>query len=483
MTTLAESNAPPVATPYRWRWVALFVILAAEVMDLTDSTVVNVAAPSIRSDLGGTYSAIQWIAAGYTLAFAVMLITGGRLGDIFGRRNMFVLGAAGFTLASAVCALAVSPEMLIASRVAQGAFGAVLIPQGFGVIRTMFPAKELPAAFGLFGPVMGLSAVCGPILAGWLVDADYLGSGWRMIFLINVPLGAAAVIGALVFMPGSTRDDARSPERPRLDLPGMALVTIASLMLIYPLVQGREHNWPLWTYALLVGSLPVFALFAWYEARRSSSPLIQAGLFANRAFTAGVLVIALFFCAVSGLMLSFGVFTQNGLGFSPLKAGLAMVPWALGVAIGATISGGAIPPRFGRTTIQSGLAVMAVGFVAIVVTVQHYGSATTAWTLVPAMATCGLGMGLGIAPLFSVVLAGVADHEVGTASGVLNALQQLGGSVGIAVLGTVFFDQIEADGGFLDGMRYVSWLAVALTVGAVAVSVLLPREARPDDGH
>jgi predicted MFS family arabinose efflux permease len=233
----------------------------------------------------------------------------------------------------------------------------------------------------------------------------------------------------------------------------------------------------------MVGSLPVFALFAWYESRRSASPLIQAGLFANRAFTAGVLVIALFFCAVSGLMLSFGVFTQNGLGFSPLKAGLAMVPWALGVAIGATVSGGAIPPRFGRPTIQSGLAVLAAGFVAIVLTVQHYGPATTAWTLVPAMAGCGLGMGLAIAPLFSVVLAGVADDEVGTASGVLNALQQLGGAVGIAVLGTVFFDQVEADGGFLDGMRYVSWLAVALIAGTVAVSVLLPRQARPDDAH
>jgi predicted MFS family arabinose efflux permease len=232
----------------------------------------------------------------------------------------------------------------------------------------------------------------------------------------------------------------------------------------------------------MLGSLPVFGLFVWYE-RRAASPLIQAKLFGNRAFTAGVAVIALFFCAVSGLMLSFGVFTQNGLGFSPLKAGLAMVPWALGVAIGAGVSGGAIPPRFGRVTIQSGLTVLALGFVGIVLTVSHYGTGTTAWTLVPAMAVCGLGMGLAIAPLFSVVLAGVADDEVGTASGVLNALQQLGGAVGVAVLGTIFFDRVEADGGFLTGMRAVSWLAVAVVAGTLLVSVLMPREARPDSEH
>jgi EmrB/QacA subfamily drug resistance transporter len=471
VTAVVESTTATTDPPYRWRWLVLAVILTAEVMDLTDGTVVNIAAPSIRADLGGTFTAIQWIAAGYTLAFAVMLITGGRLGDILGRRRMFVVGAAGFTLASAACAVAQSPEMLIGSRVIQGALGALLIPQGLGVIRSIFPARELPAAFGSFGPVIGLSAVVGPILAGWLIAANYFGSGWRMIFLINVPLGIAAVVGALLFMP-----ETRSRQRPRLDLPGLALVTLASLMLIYPLVQGREHGWPLWTYALMIGSVPVFAAFGVSQRRRTASPLIEPALFRNRAFTAGVAVIALFFCAVIGMMLVLGVFTQVGLGFSPLRAGLSMVPWALGLAIGATISGAAIPPRFGRLTIQAGLLGLAAGFVGLIATVHHFGSHTTAWWLVPAMAVSGLGMGLAVAPLFNVVLAGVADDEVGSASGVLNALQQLGGAVGIAVLGTVFFGST----GLLDGVRRTGWLAVGLVLVTALVAFALPREGRPE---
>src|SRR5262245_59754979 len=215
-TTDPVDTQPPVTTteetgtPYRWRWLVLATVLAVEVMDLLDSTVVNIAAPTIRKDLGGTYAAIQWIAAGYTLAFAVMLITGGRLGDIFGRKRMFLLGAAGFALSSLACAFANSPETLI------GELGAVRIPQGFGVIKAIFPPKELGGAFAAFGPVMGLSAVCGPIMAGALIDADWFGTGWRMIFLINVPLGLVAFLGALRFMPES-----RTPGARRLDMPGV----------------------------------------------------------------------------------------------------------------------------------------------------------------------------------------------------------------------------------------------------------------------
>jgi EmrB/QacA subfamily drug resistance transporter len=295
--------------PYRWRWIVLVVILAAEVMDLLDSTVVNIAAPSIRAHLGGSYSTIQWVAAGYPLAFAVMLITGGRLGDLFGRRRLFIVGALGFTIASAACAFAPSPGALITSRVIQGAFGAVLIPQGLGVIRAVFPPKETTAAFGLFGPVIGPSAVCGPIMAGALIDANLWGTGWRMIFLINVPLGLIAVAGAARYMPPS-----RSPRPIRLDIPGMLMVTAAAVLVIYPLVQGRDLGWPLWTYALMAGSVPVLAAFVWYERRRGQSPLIDPALFGRRRFTAGLAVPSGFFCAVAGLMLAFGVFTQSGSG-------------------------------------------------------------------------------------------------------------------------------------------------------------------------
>src|SRR4051812_45192335 len=248
-TTLsAPVPAPPLEAPpaYRWRWIVLAVVLVAEIMDLLDSTVITIAAPTVRAELGGGASAMQWWAAGYTLAFGVLMIVGARLGDIYGRRRVFLVGIAGFTLASAACALAPSPDALIATRVLQGGFGALLIPQGLGVIKNVFPPKEMGGAFAAFGPVMGLAAIAGPILAGWLVTADLLGTGWRMIFLLNVPLGLVGLAGALRFMPES-----RSPTRVRLDPVGVVLISVASLCLIYPLVQGRELGWPAWTFALI----------------------------------------------------------------------------------------------------------------------------------------------------------------------------------------------------------------------------------------
>ena len=452
------------ASAYRWRWLVLAIVLAAEIMDLLDSTVVNIAAPTIRKDLGGTYSAIQWIAAGYTLAFAVMLITGGRLGDILGRKRMFLLGAAGFVLSSVACALATSPAMLIGSRVLQGALGAVMIPQGFGVIKAVFPPKELGGAFAAFGPVMGLSAVFGPIMAGALIDANWFGTGWRMIFLINVPLGLLAFLGALRFMPES-----RLPGTRRLDLLGTLLVVAGSLLLIYPLVQGRELGWPVWTYAMMVGSLPVFGIFVWYERRRAYPPLIEAGLFAKRAFSGGLAVITGFFAGMVGFMLVFGLYLQIGVGYSPLHAGLAMAPWALGTAIGAALSGAALGPRYGRRVIHAGLLVMLVGLAGTWYTIHHYGVTTSGWATAPGVFVAGLGMGLVLAPLFNVILSGVEDHEVGSASGVLNAMQQLGSAIGVAVVGTVFFSLLGTQA-VAAAHTQVPAVRAALTGAAVPVA-------------
>lgn len=470
--TAIEAPSARPATPYRWRWLVLAIVLAAEIMDLLDSTVVNIAAPTIRKDLGGTYAAIQWIAAGYTLAFAVMLVTGGRLGDIVGRRRMFLIGAAGFTISSVLCAFAQSPEMLIGSRVLQGALGAVMIPQGFGVLKMIFPASELAAAFGAFGPVMGLSAVCGPIMAGGLIDADWFGTGWRMIFLINLPLGLLAFLGAARFMPES-----RAPHKPRLDLVGMLLVIAGSLLLVYPLVQGRELGWPVWSYAMMIAALPVFGIFTWYERRRESSPLIEAGLFAKRAFTGGLAVIMGFFGAMLGFLLVFGLFLQVGLGYGPLPAGLAMAPWAVGTAIGAALSGAALGPRFGRTVIHAGLLLMIAGFAGTWYTLYHYGVTTSAWATAPAVFVAGFGMGLVVAPLFSVILAGVEDQEVGTASGVLNAVQQLGAAVGVAVVGTVFFTLLGSQAGGAAASQTPAVRAALVTAGVTG-----PDQQRIVDG-
>ncbi|GAA2887471.1 MFS transporter [Streptomyces mexicanus] len=436
-TGVASVETPPTDSPvpYRWRWPALFVILAAEVMDLLDAVVTNIAGPSMRADLGGGASTLQWLAAAYTLSMAVGLVTGGRLGDIHGRRRMFLVGAAGFTLGSLLCAVSVTPAMLIVARVVQGLFGAVMLPQGLGMIKEMFPPKESQKAFGMFGPVMGLSAVCGPVLAGWLVDADYFGTGWRMIFLINLPLGAAALFGALRYLPRS-----RSDSRPRLDIPGMLLVSLAALLIIFPLVQGREYDWPAWTFVMMAASLIAFVAFGRYESRRSKAgqdPLVVPSLFRKRGFSGGMVLGLIFFSTMQGFMLVFNLYTQIGLGYAPLKAGLVMVPWSGGMIVGFGIAQGVA--RFGRAVLQAGTLVMALGVFGVWLTLDMVGSGVGPWQLLPSLLVTGIGMGLLMAPFFDIVLASVEQHETGSASGTMTAMQQLGGAFGVALLGTVFF--------------------------------------------
>ncbi|MET7316102.1 MFS transporter [Streptomyces thermoviolaceus] len=435
-TGVASVEAPTDApAPYRWRWPALFVILAAEVMDLLDAMVTTIAGPSMRADLGGGAATLQWLTAAYTLSMAVGLVTGGRLGDIHGRRTMFLVGAAGFTVGSLLCAVSVTPGMLITARVLQGVFGAVMLPQGLGMIKEMFPPQESQKAFGMFGPVMGLSAVCGPVLAGWLVDADFFGTGWRMIFLINLPLGAAAVLGALRFLPRT-----RSGSAPRLDIPGMLLVSLAALLVIFPLVQGREYDWPWWTFAMMAASLVVFVLFGRYESRRSAAghdPLVVPSLFRKRGFVGGLVLGLVFFSTMQGFMLVFTLYTQIGLGYAPLKAGLVMVPWSGGMIVGFGIAQGVA--RFGRAVLQAGTLVMALGVFGVWLTLQTAGSGVGPWHFVPSLLVAGIGMGLLMAPFFDIVLAAVDPHETGSASGTMTAIQQLGGAFGVALLGTVFF--------------------------------------------
>ncbi|MEZ0093004.1 MFS transporter [Streptacidiphilus sp. EB129] len=483
MSTLDTTQDPPLdqADPrppgYRWRWHILGVILAAEIMDLLDTTIVNVAAPSMARGFGGGDTQIQWISAAYTLTFAVFLITGGRLGDLVGRRRMFLVGTIGFTLCSTLCAVSVDSGMLIGSRALQGAFAAMMIPQGLGILRETFPPEETGSAFAAFGPVMGLSSVLGPTLGGFLVTANLFGTGWRMIFLINLPLGlAAAVLAARLFPRGT-----RSADATRLDLPGMALLSAAVLLLVFPLVQGRELGWPGWTFASMAGSLPMLGLFGAYQRRlkrNGGSPLVEPGLFGHRGFTAALGVGVVFFAAMTGLMLTITLVLQLGAGWSPLHAGATMIPLSLGIVGGAILSGSVLGPRFGRHVLHGGLLVMTAGALGLRASFGHWGVQVTSWELIAALAVTGFGMGLLMGPFFEIALAGVTEQETGSASGVLNAVQQLGGSIGVAALGTGFFSW-AARQGFIHAAGWTLLCAALALLASGALAFALPKRARP----
>jgi EmrB/QacA subfamily drug resistance transporter len=411
-------------------------VLNAGFMQLVDISNVNVAIPSIQRDLDATYADIQWVLAGYQLAFAVMLITGGRLGDIFGRKRLFMIGMAGFTLASALCGLAQTPDMLIASRILQGLFGAIMFPQVLSIIQVTFPPQERATAFGLFGATIGLATITGPLVGGLLIQADLFGLQWRPIFLVNLPIGIAALAVAARFLVES-----KAPRALRLDPVGVVVVTAGLLLLVYPLVQGRDLGWPPWTFLSMAASVPVLAGFAVYERHKKAldgSPLVDMDLFRQRSFVPGLLLAGIFFMGIPAFFLTFSLWLQIGLGFSALHAGLTGAPFAVGSAL-ASAASVRLVPVLGRRILSAGSLLLVAGMVALMWTVDRYGGAVTSWQLLPALLLCGLGLGSVIAPLVNVVLAGIRAQDAGSASGVLTTVQQIGGAIGVALIGVVFF--------------------------------------------
>ncbi|SHG19139.1 drug resistance transporter, EmrB/QacA subfamily [Jatrophihabitans endophyticus] len=478
------TDRSPVSLAYALRWPALFVILAAEIMDLLDALITSIAGPTIVGDLGGGETLIQWLSAGYTIAMASGLLIGGRLGDIYGRRRMFLVGMAGFTAMSLACALAQSPEMLVGTRVLQGLLGAVMLPQGLGLIKQMFPPDEVAKAFGAFGPVMGLSAVGGPILAGWLVDLDAFGWGWRTIFAINVPVGLIALVAGSRVLPASTPD-----RRIRIDVGSAAVAATAMVLLIYPLIQGRELGWPAWSYVMLAAGVATFVVFAALERRRDrrgEPTLVTPTLFAKKAFTGGLVTGMALFGALMGTSIVFTLFVQLGLGYSPLKAGLAGTAQAVGMIVGFVVAQ-PLNARFGRRIMLVGELLTAAALIAFVLTLHAAGDGVGIAAMSPSLAVLGIGMGLTMAPFFDIVLAGVDDTESGSASGALTSVQQLGGAFGVAVLGTVFFHALGHDssvGAFRDAASAAVWLAAGFVALGFVLTFLLPRRAREDaSGH
>jgi len=481
----------------KWRWVAFGAVITAAVMDLLDSTITQVAAPTIRRELGGSYAVIEWVTAAYALAMAVGLLTGGRLGDIFGRRRVLLAGMTGFVLASAGCAAAQSAGELIAARAAQGLLGAIMLPQVFGLIRDLFEAHEMGQAFSVYGPVMGLSAMLGPIASGGLISADVLGTGWRMIFLVNVPVGLAALALGARTLPASTGPASTGPastgpagagsggaRRGRLDLPGAVLAGAAMFGLVFPLAQGHSLGWPAWLFGMLAASVVALAGFGWYQVRRQRAgrdPLVEPSVFRHRPYAAGIVFSIVFTGSLGGIVMIFNVFLQNGLGFSPWHSALTTAPWAAGAFIGSA-AGGIAMSKLGRRVLHAGLIVEATGLLAIYAVLRGAGGGVSTVDLLAPMVVGGIGMGMVFVPLFDIVMAGVRPQEMGSASGVLQTVNSLGMSLGIAGIGAIFFALAGGRGGHLPVYLHAAqWTALA-TVGLLACSFAvafgLPRRAR-----
>jgi EmrB/QacA subfamily drug resistance transporter len=463
-------------------WLGFLVVLASAVMDLLDSTIAQTAAPAIRRELGGSYAALEWISAAYTLAMSVTLLLGSRLGDLLGRRRVLLAGIAGFVCASTLCAIAPSAGALIAARALQGAVAAIMVPQGFGLIRELFGDEGQQKAFSVFGPVMGMAAVAGPLVGGGLIKLDLLGLGWRAIFLVNVPLGLAALAAGRRFLP---RVAPATPDA-RLDGVSIGLGMLGCVALVYPLIQGREHGWPAWSFAMLalgVITLGVFAVLQGRRARQGRAPLVEPSILRRRPYMAGLAVVVGFIGAMGGMVIALNVMYQGGLGFSPLACGVATLAIPV-AAIGGSITSSILLARIGRGTMQIGIATMAAGLVACDLVMRSVAGGLSAWDLAAPLALTGFGMGMVFVPMFDVILAGVAPHEMGSASGLLESVQQLAMSLGIAGVGTVLFDRLGAGHGaaaFVGAADHGLLVAIAFLIVAGTAVFWLPKHARPQE--
>ena len=475
MTTTAQS--PAVADPTRLTTrlrIILAIVLLADVLDLMDSTITNIAAPTIVRELGGGESLIKWLGAGYALAMGVLLVVGGRLGDRYGQRRMFLIGIAGFTLASLWCGLSVDPAMLIAGRLVQGGFGALLIPQGIGILLRAFSREQLPRVFSAFGPVMGASAVLGPIIAGFLISADIAGLTWRPIFLINIVLGTAGFIAALRLLP----HDGPASAVP-IDGLGSGLLGASMLALIYGLIEGSTAGWTAVPVLCLAAGAALLAGFG-VRQRLAAEPLILPSLLANRGFTAGLLLGLAFFAAVNGLAYVISLFFQTALGLGPSAAALALSPLMAGIIVSSIVCRPLVT-KLGRMLVVIGLGITLAGAAGVWATVLAEGTAVSVWALAPSILVLGAGMGACFSSIYDVAIGDVAPAEAGSASGALSAVQQLAAAIGSAVVTTVYFSQ-RAQHGAGHAMTVSVAVVGAIAVLCLGLAWLLPRSA-PEDHH
>lgn len=464
--------------PRRWR--ALAVVLVAGFMVLLDVSIVNVALPSIAAGIGASDSALQWVVSGYALAFGLVLVAGGRIGDARGRRPTLITGLVVFVLASAACGAARDPGMLVAARLVQGLGGGLVTPQNSGLIQSLFRGEERGRAFGLFGATVGISTAIGPLAGGVLIALGGAEHGWRWTFLVNVPIGIVAIVLAWRTVPQQRRAEG---ERTDYDPVGAVLLGVATVLVLLPFVQSRTWSGPA-KWALLVPAVLLgLAFVRWEQAygRRGREPMVDLGLFRHRSFSFGATLGLAYFAGFTAVFFIWAQYLQDGVGYSALQSGLASLPFALGAAAAAAV-GGRIVYRIGRALVAVGLVMSIVGLLAGWVVIGLVDGSMVGWAVAPAFLVAGLGNGLVISPNQILTLSEVPPAQGGAAGGVLQTGQRIGSAAGIAAIGSVFYAELpNFSGAVRTGfLLVVAFIAVALAV-AVADLVTDRRRRRSDN--
>jgi EmrB/QacA subfamily drug resistance transporter len=445
--------------------------MAGTFMFVLDFFIVNVAIPATQRDLHASAGEIQLIVATYAIALASGLIIGGRLGDLFGRRRVFMAGLALFTIASAVCGEAPNATVLIAGRIAQGLGAALFSPQVLSIIGVTYDGEEREKAITLYGLVLGLGAVSGQLIGGLLIHFDVLGLDWRSCYLVNVPIGVVSLAFAPRVLPES-----RAEHGDRLDIGGATLVTAALVAIVLPLVEGRQEGWPAWTWVTLAGSVPLLIAFVAHQRRladRGGSPLVHPELFRERPFTVGLFGAIVFYAGMASFFLVLALYLQDGRGLDPLGSGLVFTPLAIGY-LAASIAAQRLGPRLGRQLLALGGLVRAVGLGALALTVGAISVGGDTLVLVPALVVDGIGMGLLTAPLISTVLADMQPRHAGAAAGVLSTANQVGNTIGVALIGVVFYGSLGSGGDFAGAFGTATLAIVGISLAVAALVQLLP---------
>jgi len=489
-TTAARPAAPVIP---RRAWQALIVLLAGMFIALLDTTIVNVALPSIQNDLDASEATLSWIISGYALAFGLVLIPAGRLGDRIGHKWVFFTGLALFTVASLACGLAQNDLQLIVARVVQGFAGGIFVPAVTAFIQLLFPAQARGKAFAIMGAVIGVSTALGPIVGGLIIEAFGEENGWRLVFGVNLPIGIVALVAAALLLPNGADVKAGSKGKAGIDVVGLLLLSAALIALLVPLIEGEDQGWPLWTFLTLAAGVLLVVAFAFWEiayTKRGLSPLVPPHLFSHPAFTGGTILALVYFASFTSIFFVISLLWQSGLGHTALESGLVSIPFAIGSIVGSSQSN-RLTARLGRTVLILGVALLSVGLVAVfVLLLTVAGADLTNWMLLLPLLVAGLGNGLFIAPNAQFIVATVDRSEAGGASGVIGVMQRIGSAVGIAVVGSVLFAgiadaNIQGPGdvaqAFTDAAAWAIGLSAALGLVALALVFALPKSV--SSGH